>query len=85
MKPLEYEPSDTNENPPENGGGTEGGGRREGNDSIGVSPVGSQKAKDFKPKGSSITLVGAGRRDGSDVNNSLSLTDFYKYMLENKP
>lgn len=36
----------------------------------------------FKPKGTSITLEGCGRRDGSDVNNSMGLLEAYRMILE---
>jgi len=35
----------------------------------------------FKPKGSSITLLGCGRRDGSDVNNSMGLVEAYRLVV----
>lgn len=45
----------------------------------------SGETRSFKPKGSSITLVGSGRRDGSDIDNSMDLNTFYSFMLHNKP
>lgn len=35
----------------------------------------------FKPKGSSITLEGCGRRDGSTVDHSMGLVEAYKLIL----
>lgn len=35
----------------------------------------------FKPKGTSITLWGCGRRDGKDVNNSMGLVEAYRLIL----
>ena len=48
---------------------------------------GSPKAGRFEvaqPKGSSITMEGAGRHDGSDINNSLSLLDMYNLILRDR-
>lgn len=53
----------------------------EGNDPIGVSPVAGQKPARFTPKGTSITLYGCGKRDGSDVNNSMGLEEAYRMIL----
>lgn len=83
-KITDEEPSDQSSGDGRGEGEVDRGSGPEGNDAISVSPVAGEKPA-FKPKGSSITLVGSGRRDGSDVNNSMSVSDFYKYMLENKP
>lgn len=39
----------------------------------------------IKPKGSSMTLLGCGRRDGSDVNNSMGLVEYYRDVVLRRP
>ncbi len=54
------------------GGGAE---RRvqSGSEAVVAVGVGGAPAKPVKPKGSSITFRGSGKRDGSDINNSMGL------------
>lgn len=44
-----------------------------GKDGVGGAPV--------KPKGTSITLEGCGRKDGSDIDNSMGLVEAYKMVV----
>lgn len=84
MKKLEYEqPRDPDQNPPEAVGRVEVGGGQDGTQCVGV-PEDALKFTPPQPKGSSITLEGSGRHDGSDINNSLSLLDMYNLILRDR-
>lgn len=63
-------------------GGNEGGGAKGQAQCVGSGSVGCGVGnKPFKPEGTSITLWSAGRKDGSDINNSMGLVEAYRMML----
>lgn len=60
------------------GGGTGEGGVKSVGEGVVGGWVGSARVK---PKGSSITLWGSGKKDGGDINNSMSLAVAYREVV----
>lgn len=80
MKAIEYESDIEVKGSAEDVGEAKGNEPGAGEKPIGVGEGGAGGVVK-ETKGTSVTLQGCGRRDGSDIDNSMSLAAFYRLMF----
>jgi len=81
MKAIEYESNTESAGVGKDVSGVKGVGVEGGKEPVVGGKGGVGVVAAVKPKGSSITLYGCGRRDGSDINNSMGLVEAYRLFV----